>query len=122
MIYKTLALFAFLFCFQSMAMGQDVYRYDPNSTYIEAIVMREHKGLQEFLKCHLSEPAIVDTFKALDKYKRTSVHYAALIEDKEFIDLLKTAGLDMEQKDIFGYSANDYINKKHMICSKCNKI
>ena len=123
MIYRILCLMLMsIICAATCAVEKDIFKYDPNAPYIEAIVTREHNGLKEYLKYHLADHNVIESFKNLDKYQRTPAHYAALIEDEELVDLLKKAGVDMYQDDVFGYSADDYLKKRYCKCDKCDNI
>ena len=92
---------------------KNVYVYDPAGIFEEAIVMREVNGLKHYLKSHPSNFDLVFSMSAKDKYDRSCIHYAALIEDEELYKIMLGLGADVSAVDCFGFSAEDYLKGRH---------
>lgn len=93
--------------------GKNVYVYDPVGIFEEAIVSREVDGLKYYLESHTTDPDMKNTMNIKDKYNRSCIHYAALIEDEELYKLMLGLGADVSVVDCFGFSAEDYLKGKH---------
>lgn len=106
---RLLVAFALCVICQSNAMN-NVYVYDPLGVFAESIVYREVSGIKECLK---SNSISHKTLNIHDKYGRSCLHYAALIEDDELYELMVEVGANSNIVDCFGFSAEDYFKRKH---------